>query len=278
MDAVGSTGTSGPTPPVTYTFNDDFDGDVYLWVLDDDGGLGVHTAHVTVNNVAPTVSISAYTIVDFTLRVAGEKWHDVTMVIYDEDGVIAGTAYVVRYPGSPDDQSVTVSGVMVDITKGYYATLYYTPADDPVNGQPNGATPAWVIIHNEDCCEVWLHHTFNVKHPGTWIWDLDLSPYMSVAGQTIHFDGYSEDPGSDDATFSWSFGDSGTAGPTTYLNGAGPDPYPSYWYGTYPFLATDSVDHTYAAAGTYTLTLTVVDDDSDSTTVTQTIEIYESEC
>jgi hypothetical protein len=71
--AGGGLSAPGAIPIVTYSFNDNFDGDVYLWVLDDDGGLGFDTVHVTVANEAPEVSeISAYTFVDVTLRVAGE--------------------------------------------------------------------------------------------------------------------------------------------------------------------------------------------------------------
>ncbi len=46
------------------------------------------------------------------------------------------------------------------------------------------------------------------------------------------------DPGSDDITFTWDWGDGTSATAKTYFNdGAGPDPYPSHG-GTSPFTAT----------------------------------------
>jgi PKD repeat protein len=280
-DASGTTGNTGMLPVVNYEFNDDFDGDVYLWVEDDDNGLGVDTVHVTVDNAAPIVTISAYTFMDVTLRVAGEKWHDVSMYIYDEDGNLLGSAGVVRYPGSPDEQSVTISNVKLDLSKGYSITVVYTPPDDPVNGQPNGANPAWLLLNYEDeCCEeIRLHHTFNVKHEDTWIWNVDMAPYMGVAGQTIHFEGHSSDAGSDDATFNWNFGDWTSEGPNEYFNdGWNHDPYPSYWFGLAPFTAMNHVTHVYASTGVYTVTLTVEDDDGTSTVETLNLDIKEGVC
>jgi hypothetical protein len=70
------------------------------------------------------------------------------------------------------------------------------------------------------------------------------------------------DPGSDDLTFTWSFGVS-----TTYFNsGVGPDPYLSPG-GTFPFTAFDSALATFASPGMYDLNLSVTDDDGDASDV-----------
>lgn len=71
--------------------------------------------------------------------------------------------------------------------------------------------------------------------------------------------GNATDPGSDDLTLTWDWGDGGVDVHTFFHNGVGPDPSPSPEGG--PATASDPAQHVYAAAGTYTVTLTVTDDD-----------------
>jgi len=214
---------------------------------------------VTVGNVDPTIlDVQVYVLANLTLRVAGEKWHDVRMDLVWNGG-ITGTARVVRYPGSPDRQSATIEGGRLQLLGDFSITLYYTPDDDPVNGQPNGANPVWVILVMPDGSEVRLHHTFNVQHPSTWTWTLDdVRPYL--VGQEITFEATASDVGSDDLAFAYEFGDGSTTVATMYYNdGVGPDPFPSPEVN--PITATDVAAHAFGAAGTYAITLTVTDDD-----------------
>jgi hypothetical protein len=77
---------------------------------------------------------------------------------------------------------------------------------------------------------------------------------------------FASDPGSDDLTFTWDWGDGTPHTVTTYYNnGVSPDLYPSYWYGTSPFSVTDSAQHHYPDDGHFTVTLTVSDDDGGTT-------------
>jgi hypothetical protein len=65
------------------------------------------------------------------------------------------------------------------------------------------------------------------------------------------------DPGSDDLTFAWSFGQT-----TTYLNDdPNVDQEPEVVAGTAPFAASDTGTVTFAAAGVYTIGVSVADDD-----------------
>jgi PKD repeat protein len=243
-----------------HTYGDDGVFGITLTVTDDDDGVATYSTTVTMRNVPPTIVDSkVFMLANITLRVAGEKWHDIILGLY-EDGQEAGWAQVVRYPGSPDDQMVTVHDVEITLDRSFSAVAYYTPDDDPINGQLNGANPAWLIINWENGPETILNHTFNVQHNDTWVWTVD-DFHIYAVNQIIHFTATATDPGSDDLTFTWDWGDGTPAIATTYFNdGIGPDSYPSP-DGIYPFSATDSAQHIYSMAGDYSVTLTVMDDD-----------------
>ncbi len=245
------------THTLSHLWGDNGDFTVTLTVMDDDGGVTVEQTVVTVNNIAPTIeSIAYYLNASFAFRIAGEKWHNVEIFLY-EDGTEIGYANITRYPGSPNEQMATLADISIDFSKTYSAIAYYTPEDDPINGQIWGATPAWVILDYEDG-EERIHHTFNVRHEDTWTWEIDdFSPYF--LGHNITFTATASDPGSDDLTFSWDWGDGNITENAYYNDGVGPDPYPSPEVN--PITVTDTVRHGYSSAGTYVIILTVTDDD-----------------
>ncbi len=97
--------------------------------------------------------------------------------------------------------------------------------------------------------------------PGLLVPHVERVVEPALVGIPIEFQAAASDPGSDDLTFTWEWGDGTPATATTYFNdGSGPDPYPSP-YGTFPFTATDRCTHSYTMAGTYTVRLRVSDDD-----------------
>jgi hypothetical protein len=162
---------------------------------------------------------------------------------------------------------VAFGSVSIDLSSTYSAIAYYTPEDDPINGQIQGATPAWVIIQYQDG-EERIHHTFNVNHQHTWTWEIeDFSPYF--LGHNITFVATASDPGSDDLIFTWDWGDGNVTDHTHYNDGVGPDPYPSP--DVNPITAMDKAEHAYSVSGSYTVTLTVTDDDGGSVTWTLTL-------
>jgi len=82
------------------------------------------------------------------------------------------------------------------------------------------------------------------------------------------------DPGSDDLTFRWNWGDASPDTLKTYYNdGTSLDPYPSYWYGTAPFSASNSALHYYGDNGVFKVTLTVKDDDGGTAVVSTTVTV-----
>ena len=141
---------------------------------------------MTLEKNAGEVTVGAYVIADFRLRIAGEKWHDVILTLYDGN-ISAAFASITRYPGSPDDQSVTIYDVKINLFDSFTAIIEYTPIDDPNNGQWWGDDPCWLILTFQDGDTVRLKHNFNVRHNKTWIWIVDdFTPY--VKGHPITYE------------------------------------------------------------------------------------------
>jgi hypothetical protein len=264
------------TDTATHTYGDNAVYNIVLTVTDDDGDSDSFTTTVTVRNLPPTVDVSAYLYITFTLRVSGEKWHNVEMFIYD-DGNVVGYAEVIRMPGDPDDQSVTLNKVRCFVTLPITVRVMWTPFDDPINGNVGGSNPVWVtmLIFDEIdymtvSTETTFDHGFNYNHPSRWIWDVgEINQYL--AGHEIYFQGTATDPGSDDLTFISDWGDgSATESATYYNNWVSPDPAKSP-AGRWPITFTDIKTHIYATPGNYVLKLRVLDDDGDETVLSVTI-------
>jgi hypothetical protein len=88
-----------------------------------------------------------------------------------------------------------------------------------------------------------------------------FGPYIIGQGNPLDLNVNATDPGSDDLTFTWRWGD-GTLDTISifYNDGVGTDPDPSPW-GTFPFTVTDMANHIYDIPGYYIINLTVQDDD-----------------
>jgi PKD repeat protein len=205
--------------------------------------------------------------VDSTGQTATHTWTDdfdglIALRVTDDDGGsdIDTAQALVRYPGSPDEQMLDLSGIQFDYLKRYTATVTYTPDDDPINGQPQGSNPCWIILNFSEGQELWIHHTFNVNHPDTYVWEVDLTAAILSHGMT--FEATAFDPGADELTFTWDFGD-GTNGTSFHSNGNG----------TYPVQIVEIINHAFPGSGTYVVVLTVEDDDGGVGTASVTIVI-----
>jgi hypothetical protein len=265
-DNVADTSWSS-SPTVQHAWGDDFAGEIRVEVSDGKTTSNA-TATVTTLNIPPGIdSVQASVTATAELRIAGEKWHDVSAYLTD-GGNETFMARLVREPGKPQETSF---GVSIDVTKSSSLRIACTPGDDKVNGQPNGATPAWLTFTFDSGPPVEMHHTFNVRHSDTWNWTVSLNSLL--AGRDISFTATATDPGSDDLTFTWDWGDGTPATATTYYNdGVGPDPYPSPG-GTYPFAALDAQTHTYTMTEMYDLKLIVRDDDGGANELLTTIVV-----
>jgi predicted GH43/DUF377 family glycosyl hydrolase len=225
---------------------------IYLAKLiakDDDNSIVDDICIVNVSNVAPTVDLKILPVeVNISLRIAGEKWHDVELEIY-EDNIEIANGSLTRNTGSPNDQMLKLTTLKVNLSRVYSAVIRYTPEDDPVNGKPNGANPCWLILQSSSGKEVRLHHTFNVKQSKSYIWDVNLTSKLIV--NAVTFEAIVYDPGADDITIIWDFGNGGNI-INLYQN----------QNKTYPVRVRDQVTYAFQNSGKFTIVLKVKDDNS----------------
>jgi len=268
---TNDTDATGPTP--TWVYGDDGDFTVTLKVTDELGNWDIDTMNVSVLNVLPDVTAN-YTCKgggpsDILLRIAGEKSHDASLIIYEDDDEIYNET-VVRLPGSPNEQTVGLEAFALEASRSHSTIVRYTPEDDRINGQIRGATPAWIILKSGGNEVARLHHIFNVRHPETWEWRVDdLNSYFPQ--RECVFIANISDPGSDDMYITWDWGDGTTTERLYYNDGVGPDPYPSPEVN--PAHVMDTAKHSYASGGSYTVTLTVMDDDAGQVQLVFIIDI-----
>ena len=311
------------TDPVVYfTWYDDYESDVRLTVTDAGGLSDTATGSVKVVNVPPAApeGIVATFTFDIGCRMAGSKWSNIECAVYadyDPDtgtGTFLGAVEIERWPGSPDNNPTSTGSAFLTITgslsggEELTAVVTYDPlpdvgdviAGDQINNGndpfDNAGNPVWLIqrFGSSDCR---AHHTFNTQqsvirdsdhwnHEEAWVVPLSTAP---TPGAPIAFAATATDPGSDDVTFRWIWGDS-TETVSTYLwdgSAADPDPLDSPYEpygspldltgrtGTVPVVLTDAQSHTYATAGTYTVTLGLVDDDGGYSSVDIPVTVVE---
>lgn len=244
-------------PTAAARYLDDFSGEARVEMTD-----GTHTvsssAPVTIENAAPEIlEMRAVASAVFRLVVAGERWHDVLLVVTSGDTVL-GEARVLREPGSPSEQSASTGRLDVDLAADLAATIRYTPNDDPVNGRPAGDNPAWLVLEFSDGTEVRFSHNFNTRRESTWTWDVrDLGPAFLAKGLTLT--GRLRDAGADDLAALWDF-DDGTSATQEFPNDGGA-----------PFEVIATVDHSFDEPRAYRVRLLVTDDDGGTAEATLTV-------
>jgi len=178
--------------------------------------------------------------VNVELRVAGEKWHEVTLEVL-EDGVVIGSDNVTRLPGSPDEQTVNVSYVNA-MGSVYVAVINYRAVE-------HGQTPAWLTV---TCAGRSDTQKLNLRSNATkqQYVEIELNPmFDDMFWDIIYYDASgSTDPDGTITSHHWDFGDGGTSDAV-------------------------SGEYVYADRGSYTITLTVTDDDGAQANATYVISI-----
>jgi predicted GH43/DUF377 family glycosyl hydrolase len=162
----------------THIYGDNGDFVATLRVTDETNQTDTDTCNITVLNVDPTTDMESPTMdVEISLRMAGSKWSNAEMTLYEEDQAI-GFLEVERWPGNPDNNPTNgdpVIPVSLDLTKNYSAIVTYDPypdsgdairGDQPNNGkdkQNNAGNPVWVVVRFPNGSEERAHHTFNTQ-------------------------------------------------------------------------------------------------------------------
>ena len=236
-------------------------GPVTITATDDKAESGSVTFALTVNNVPPSVVFNAGSS-DVSLA-EGETasavfdfsdpgWADTYTSLFSWGGFLGtlpGNTLVVTQ-GPPADLGTASS------TKQYgddgVFTVSATVTDDDGG---SGSHSAAVSVTN-------VAPTATIDLAGTTLIN-GVPTFVANEGVAVPFEGRSTDPGSDDLTLTWSWGD-GPPVPdvtTLYLNdsGVGPDPDPSP--SVNPRDVTDDQPHAFSAACFYTVVFDSRDDD-----------------
>jgi outer membrane protein assembly factor BamB len=243
----------------THIYGDDGEFIVTLRVTDNDNLSATDTCNVTVQNVDPTATIDSISMnVEIGLRVAGRKYNNVSMTLYEE-GSSLGYVSIERFTGSTNEQMAWIT-VSINFSRSYYAIVTYTPKDPP----NIGGNPVWIYIKSKDGSMNRIHHTFNVQQSKKrdsdhWNhvepWEVDLNGHF--IGLPFEITSHITDPGSDDETLTFTYGSQVKV--VTYLNDPpNPDPYPSPE--VKPVDIMDTTILIYEGWGT--VTLVVKDDDN----------------
>jgi outer membrane protein assembly factor BamB len=248
---------TGPTS--THTYGDDGIYIATLRVTDNDNLSATDICNITVQNVDPTVSIESVSMnLEIGLRVAGRKYNNVSMTLYEDDNSL-GSVSIERQPGSPNVQMSWIP-VSIDFTKSYSANVTFTPEDPP----NVGGNPVWIYIKSANGTINQVHHTFNVqqskkRNSEHWNhvepWDVELNPHF--IGLPFEVTSQVTDPGSDDETLTYTYGSQIVT--VDYQNNPpNLDPYPSP--DVSPVDIMDTTTLIYEGPGT--ITLVVKDDDN----------------
>ena len=222
----------------------------------------------TWTNVAPNVVLAPVATVaeGGTVTVSGSLsdpgWLDTHTVTIDWGTTqgVAGSQTVDVTPGGPGPVSATFSASYTYGDNGSYPVTVTVTDDD--GGSGNAGRTATVTN---------VAPTATLDTTGATTWN-GQSVFFVTQGVPATFEADSTDPGSDDLTTAWAFGDGATASHTSLVNPPAADPASSP--SVQPRSVTDSATHTYTQACSRTLEVTVTDDDGGtSPTRTATVVV-----
>ena len=259
----GSTSGADGTVSGSHVYGDNDTYTVSVCVKDDEGAETCDTLKVTVKNVAPTVEAGVDVTVDEgeTVSLAPTTFNDSgtldshTATIDWGDGTGKGTAVVSETPfgppGSTSGADGTVSGSHVYGDNDTYTVSVCVKDDEGAETCDTLKVTAENVAPTVDA----------------------LTPIEIDEGDNASFTGHATDPGSDDLTFSWTWGSlPGCSLATTYLS-APPTADPPQSAQVNPRDITDTAGCDYGDNGLFIVTLTVSDDDGGNVSVTTTVSV-----
>ena len=232
---------------------------VRLRVTDPQGASDIDSTTVTVTNVKPTATVDPITgtaensAISVDAVASDPGWQDpLTATIDWGDGAGAQAASGTLENNRPD-ATLTINLQHIYGDDGTF-TVTVCPSDDDEAGT---CASRQVTITN-------VSPTATIDETGTILIN-GVPTFIANEGVPVSFSGRSTDPGSDDLTLTWSWGD-GLPVPdvsTLYLNdalnfpGGDPDPSPSVNARD----ATDTRQHAFSDACFYTVVFDALDDD-----------------
>lgn len=246
---------------VTHTYRDDnptaTPSDVRavaVKVVDDDTGTGTVVQPFTVHNVAP--ANVAVTVTDHSGDGTVEENEPVTIrVAWDDPGLADTHSISVDWGTGTDSVALRPARGARSVTVGHTFgdngafTISVVVTDDDTG---TGAASATVAVSNVDP-QVAFDRAPTFAAPGG-------DTYMVRTGVSLEVSAGATDPGSDDLTFAWEWGDGLGDVDVDRVNPPGDDPLPSP--SRQPRDVVDTKSHTYARACLYWLDLRVTDDDA----------------
>jgi len=220
-----------------------FDNGVYtaiLTVTDDDGGKNSDSLLVNVNNVNPSLNV----IEDQSILEGNSCTFD--LLSFTDAGILDTHSSIIDWgDGAIDtgiitksDQSWIVTGTHVYGDNGIYSVLISVNDDD---GGISSDTLIIEVINVAPVASIVSVGQFEHSYLGTCI----------LIDELINISGKGYDPGSDDLSFKWDFGDTTGLIINTYFNTEG----------IFPVEIVESITHNYFEPGYYIITLSVEDDD-----------------
>ncbi len=232
---------------------------VRVKVTDPDGAFRVAQANVTVLNVAPTVALGSNAPKPENSAVT------VSGTVSDPGWLETLTATIDWGDGTPIQ---AISGTLENERPD--ATLTFSVSHAYGDDSGGGTFTATVCGFDDDtstCQNIGLSitnviPTAVIDETGTFLVN-GIPTFIAHAGVTVPFTGTSFDPGSDDRTTTWDWGDGAPSPDSTKLSlndpSFNPDPDPSPTVN--PRTVTDTEPHAFAEACFYTVTFGAADDD-----------------
>lgn len=262
-----------------HTYGDDGNYSIILSVSDDDGGITGYPTYVLVKNVAPSIILFNYTATVNAPSTIGYWGHQCTVQIPygDHTGILSD------WVNGISSQSQVFSGIssqgeICDVVQSGDASEIVIMAKRQLMGlwlnivsgkldskteinMPDltSAVTLWdavldvenIILTSSERAE--LERVKNISD--------NANNGIGITMAVVDFTATATDPGSDDLTFTWDFGDG-----STLVNF-----YPND--GTFPVEVTDFVAHSYYSLGTFVVTLTVEDDDGGVGALSVTLDL-----
>ena len=264
LDNDGAYDDSTSQTPTFTNVGDNGSFTVKVTVTDSYGSSSATAATVTVTNVAPTVTLLSNdgpkpegTAVSISGVIADAGWLDTLTATVDwGDGGGAQSLTGTLENGRPDATLTFTNVAHTYGDDGLFTVTVCGRDDDGASTSPCQVTMV-TIANVAPTAVIDLAGTVNVN---------GVSTFVAHVGQVIPFTASSFDPGSDDRTTTWDWGDGAPSPDTSALSlndilvGADPDPSPT----SNPRTVADPEPHAFGSACLYTVTFGAADDDAGS--------------